>query len=282
MADLHESKSNLRVRNFLSFVLFVVITLSSISLCTRIYFLNPKEISNQFLSYNYISSFQKNISQYAEDLFIKNGIPYEDFENVITYEQTQELVKTYTLCHMTANSGYTDETVAAAVEDIQKSFKDEMKKQLAHTDYKYNEQNAEAVCEKFSDYINSQLSIDGIDKIHTVVNMGSFVSLVLSILLVIALLVLCAIIYFIGKKRYRSLRAISIGFMSSGIFELCLCIIVTVISNIKRVDIFPLYLREAFMNYVYSSLEAVASSAVVLLLISLVLSTAVWKHKQAR
>lgn len=279
MADLHESKSTLRVRNVLSFLLFALITLSSLSLCTRLCFLNEKEISNQFISYNYVSSLQKNITQYAEDVFIKNGIPYDDFEDVITYEQTQELVRVYTLCRLTSNSGYTDETVSTAVEAIQKSFGDEIKKQLEYTDYKYNEQKADLIVGDFGDYINAQVTVGGIDKIHTAVNIGSAVSSVFSALFVIASIILCAIMFFEGKKRYRSVRAISISFMSSGFFELCLCLIVIIISHIKRVDIFPLYLREAFMNYVNTSLEAVAASAVILLLLSLVFSALSWKLK---
>ena len=87
------------------------------------------------------------------------------------------------------------------------------------------------------------------------------------------------ILFFLGEKKYRSLRAISISFFTAGIFEICLANIVLIISQIKKFDIYPVYLYNQFMDYVYSCIGAVVASGFFLIVIGIAIAALTWINK---
>ncbi|MGN1328135.1 MAG: hypothetical protein ACI4V4_00375 [Eubacterium sp.] len=275
----HDTKANIRVRAFLSFVLCVLMILFSLSVCSKVVFTNASYMEGKLTSFSYVNSYREDIIAYASDCFVKNGIPDDNLSNVITQEKTQELAENYINSILKVKVGITSDTVSMSFDGLRSDIDKEIKQQIKNTDYAYDENASQDIAQRISNYASERISIPGASYIETIANVGSVASTVVSVLLGIFSAILAVIIYFVGAKRYRSVRAIGISFMSAGFFELFLSLIVIIISRVKSVDIFPLYLRQAFMSYVNGSISAVAFFGGILLLISLIFITIVWKMK---
>lgn len=279
-ASSHDTKGNIRVRAFLSFVLCVLMVALSLSVCTKTVFVNASYLEEKLTSFSYVNSYRENVITYASDCFLKNGIPDDNLNNVITQEKANELAENYINSILKVKAGITSDTFSQTVEGLKSSLNKEIKQQISSTDYTYNEETAQKTADRIADYAREQLSIPGVSYIETIVNIGSVASTAVAVLTAVFIAVLVVIIFFVGAKRYRSIRAIGISFMSAGFFDLILSLIVIIISKVKCVDIFPLYLRQAFMSYVNGSIGAVALSGGILLLVSLAFITLVWKMKR--
>lgn len=279
-ASSHDTKGNIRVRAFLSFVLCVLMVVLSLSVCTKTVFVNASYLEEKLTSFSYVNSYRENVITYASDCFLKNGIPDDNLNNVITQEKANELAENYINSILKVKAGITSDTFSQTVEGLKSSLNKEIKQQISSTGYTYNEETAQKTVDRIADYAREQLSIPGVSYIETIVNIGSVASTAVAVLTAVFIAVLVVIIFFVGAKRYRSIRAIGISFMSAGFLDLILSLIVIIISKVKCVDIFPLYLRQAFMSYVNGSIGAVALSGGILLLVSLAFITLVWKMKR--
>lgn len=280
MSKSHDTKGNLTARAILSFILSVLIVLLSLAICSKACFTNASYVEKKLTSYEYVSSLRDDALEYAEDLFIKNGIPNGNLGEVITYEKIYTISEAYINSILKVKTGFTQETVTGDISDLSAEITGEIKTQLARTDYEYNEAAAQKISARIGSYINNRLTIPGTEYIETVTNIGPVASVVLTVVLAVFTVMLAIIIFFIGAKRYRSVRAVGISFMTAGFYDLILSLIVIIISGVKQVDIYPLYLRDAFMSYVYGCVGAVALSGAILLLISLAFISAVWKMKR--
>lgn len=80
-------------------------------------------------------------------------------------------------------------------------------------------------------------------------------------------------------RRYRSVSAVSISFLTAGFFEIFLAGIVLIISNLKKFDIYPVYLSDSFMHYFYTCILAVVVTGLLFIVISLAVSTLAWINK---
>ncbi|MDD6728879.1 MAG: hypothetical protein PUE08_06660 [Eubacteriales bacterium] len=276
----HDTKGNIRARAVLSFLLFVMIVILSISICGKAFFVNASYIEKKLDSYNYSTEYRTDIAQYTEDIFVKNGIPADNVKNIITQETAQGLTEAYINSIIKAKVGYTADTVGQKIDEMKSSLKDEIKAQLKNTDYKYNDEAAGKIVDKIGNYADERLTIPASNYLEALVNIAPVVFSVILGLSAFLTVGLVLIIYFLGAKRYRSVRAIGISFMTAGFYDLILSLIVVIISKLKTVDIFPLYLRSAFMSYVNGCIGAVAVTGAILLLISLVIITIVWKMKR--
>ena len=66
MANLPENKSSKVLRVFLSFVLFFLIVLVNMSVCSKAVFLNKNDIEDRFTGYEYVSSVKNSVLEYDE------------------------------------------------------------------------------------------------------------------------------------------------------------------------------------------------------------------------
>lgn len=273
-------KANSRARNIMSFLLFVFITALSISICAKGVFADADFIKQQFVDFNYVSSLNENINDYISDEFVKNGISDENVDKLITYSFCEELVEQYISGQIDSKSSFTAQSVEQSIGTIKDDLILEIKEQVKNADLKYNKEVSEKIADNICSYINSQITIAGIERLKAVINVASVALTVGIIVLFVFVAVFCAITFFIGKLRYRSVRAIAIGCLSSGIFQLLIPIVVYTIFNLKHIDIYPIYLRGALMSYIYGSAQAVALFGAGLIIISFVLSTLVWRMKK--
>ncbi|MCC8072772.1 MAG: hypothetical protein LIO62_01410 [Clostridiales bacterium] len=177
-------------------------------------------------------------------------------------------------------SAYTEDSYITPIQTICSDLKADIKTQAENASLNYTESIGENVTSDIEQYITDAVSLGNIDSIKSIINIGNVaVSIIIGVSAVFSA-VLIAILYFIGAHRYRSVRQISISVLSAGGLHLFTALIAYIVISVKKVDLYPIYLRDAFMNFVYNFIGTLASVGAILLIISLMISCFAWLKKK--
>ncbi len=275
-----EAKVSKVLRFILSFVLFGMISLLSVSICAKSVFLNPSKIEKILTSYEYVDGIRNSVIDYADDFYIKNGLDSENLDEIFDCENIKKVVSSYVSYNITSAVGYTNETYTDLINNICVDFDEDLKNQIENSGQQYNADKAEKISASVREFFKSEIDIPYIEQIKTVLNIGSVGANVIFGVSVFFAVSTGLVLFFLGTKRYRSVRAISCSFSTAGIFNVLIALTLYVISTVKNIDIYPIYLYDAFMSYFYMCIGDIALSGGVLILISLAIITAVWKIKK--
>lgn len=275
-----ESKVSKVLRFLLSFVLFGMISLLSLSICAKSVFLNPSKIEKFLTSYEYVNGIRNSVIDYADDFYIKNGLNSENLDEIFDYENTKKAVSSYASFNITSAIGYTNESYTDLINDICVDFDEDLKNQIENSGQNYNADKAAKISASVREFFKSEIDIPYIEQIKTVLNIGSVGANVILGVSAFFAVSTGLVLLFLGTKRYRSIRAVSCSFSTAGIFNVIIALTLYIISTVKNIDIYPIYLHNAFMNYFYMCIGNIALSGGVLILISLAVITAVWKIKK--
>lgn len=276
----HEAKLSIVLRTLLSFVLFVMVSLLSVAVCAKAVMINPKNIEKYLTSYEYSMGVSKSVTDYAADVYVQNGLSPENLELIFDCENVKQPVLAYAAYQITSTIGYTKDSYIEEIDKVCKAFDDDLKAQVTASGQTLNENKSNDISTSVRDYFKSEIEIVYINQIKTVMNVGSVATAVIIGISAFFTFSAALILFFIGTKRYRSIRAIAISFISAGLFNIILAFIVYIISLIKHIDIYPIYLSTAFMDYIYSCIANTAVSGGLLLLISLIILTIIWKVRK--
>lgn len=280
MAGSSSKKSSKSLRVFLSFVIFLLLVVFSFSACSGAVFTNAKQIEKAFVSYEYVSGLRDNIIDYTNDVYVKNGISNENVDDIFEYSLVSDISRAYINSNISHDSTYSQTSYLAYISDICANLKADIKNQLDKTNVDYKEKDVDNTIKVINDYFVSELDVPYVQQIKTVTNIGPIVSVVLMVFSTVFTAVLFAITYFVGQKRYRALRAVSIGFLSAGIYDLLMSLVAVIIMKFKHVDVFPLYLRNMFNQFVNLSISSVAFTGLMLVFCALIIIVGVWKLKK--
>lgn len=278
MAQLRENKISKVMRVVLSFVLFVLIVITSVSACAKAVFLDKNSIENRFASYDYISAVKKSAMEYAADIYMKNGLDCSSLDKIFEDELIKESVKAYISNNIGIGAGYNESTYLEPIENICSMLEKDIKHQTGKNN---RDDSTAAIIDLVESYLIGEIDIS-IPKAKVIMNSGNIAAvavLCVSLFFTISVLLILA---FIGDKRYRSLRAISISFYTAGLFEMIISIAACAVFRIKHIDIFPLYLKEVVMGHIYSCIGSVAFSGGIMLFAALIISTIVWKIRREK
>lgn len=245
----HDTKANFRARGVMSFILFGLIFLLSVAICVNTTAINGDYIEKKFTSFEYVSGFNENITAYADDICTVNGISSDGIDDLLSYDLCYQLVDEYIGSALGNDKGYIDTTAQNSIHELEKSIVDEVKIAVGSTSYKYDEKATEKIADEICTYISNQLEVKHMGVLKTLTSVGSIASSVAVGVICVFVAVCCLITYFIGVKRYRSIRSIASAFLSAGWLDIMIAIMLLIISKIKTVDIFPLYLQNTFMSY---------------------------------
>ena len=278
-----ETKSVVIGRHFRSFVLFLVIAALSLTVFVRVDCVDGKKYASIFTNEKYVQSLYGDVKQYAYDMCAQNGIPTDSVDEVITYDAVYNTVNAYAVGNFDNSQDYTKTTYEDRISELNTQLAQKTEDMIGQ--YKINTaDNANKACKKFSndicDYLKKQVLFEYTNQLQTVSNIGKIVLSVIAAVLAVVGAVLFAIIYTMGSKKYRGLRAISFSFIASGILQLILILGVEIIKTMKQLVIYPKYLCEAVLDYVnlcelHVFVSTCASFGVAIVLIALA-----WKLKR--
>lgn len=277
---MSNSKRNARSRGVMSFLLFVFIFLLNTAICAKCVFVNPEFIKSSFVDYDYVSGYCEDINCYARDLFFKDGLACDKVGDILSYDFCYTLTEKYIGAQLGNDSGYVEATVQSTIDEVRQPLASLIESEASAASKKYSAEVGEKAADEICNYITERMSITGMEKLKAVLNAGSVASLVAIAGTGMFTLAFCLITFFIGSTRYRSLRAISIPFLSVGILDICLSLMSIVILHFKSIDIYPLYLRGALMSCIYGGVQSFILFGAGCIIISLILSTIVWKMKR--
>lgn len=281
MADSsHESKVSKTLRFLLSFALFGMISLLTVSICAKSVFLNPQKIEKNFTSYEYVGGVRESIINYANDIYIRNGLSSENLDKIFEFDRIEKTVSSYVSYNISSKVGYTNNSYTDLIDEICFDFDNDLKEQIKNSGQNGNSEKEKNISESVREFFKSEIDIAYIENIKSVLNIGSVAATAILCVSAFFAVAIGLILFFIGTKRYRSVRVIASSFMSAGIFNLIISVTVYIISTIKNIDIYPNYLYDAFMRYFYACAGDVAFSGGMLIFISLIIVTVGWKIKK--
>lgn len=278
-----ETKSVVFGRHFLSFGLFLVVTALSLTLFVRADCVDGKKYVSIFTNEKYVQSLYGDVKQYAYDMCAQNGIPTDSVDDVLTYDAVCDTATAYAEGNFDISQDYTKTTYEDRISELNTQLAKSTENTVGQYKIKTAE-NAKRDCADFSNdvcaYLKRQVAFEYTHQLQTLSNIGKTVSTVAAIVLAVVGVVLFAIIYTMGSKKYRGLRAISFSFIASGILQLVLIFGVQIIKTMKQLVIYPKYLCEAVLDYInvcelHVLVSAFASFGVAIALIALA-----WKLKR--
>lgn len=281
MANLRENKVSKILRVLLSFVLFIMIVLVSVSAFAKAVLLDKNKIEDAFTDYKYVSSVKDSVVEYSSDIYLMNGLDASSLDSIFDYELLKDSVKAYISNNIGSGVGYNESTYLEPIDTICDMLETDIASQVKANGLKYEDESVKHISDSVRNYLVNEIDIST-PKVKTIINVASIASTaVLGVGLFFAVAV-GLILFFIGNKRYRSIRALSISFSTAGSFEIFASIIACIVFRIKQIDIFPLYLRELLMDYIYSSIGSMVVIGCFLILVALIISIVVWKVRRGK
>ncbi|MDE6469931.1 MAG: hypothetical protein K2L19_02795, partial [Eubacterium sp.] len=172
MANSRETKSSRILRVLLSFSLFIMIVLASLSTCSKSVFLNKSSIENMFTDYNYVSSVKTDILEYACDIYLKNGLDSSNLDNVFDDALVEETIKAYVAGTIGSSIGYSETTYFESVESMCTSFEEDLKIQIDKRGLTQNSDSINASVELIKNCIMSAVDIR-VPNVKNIINIGS-------------------------------------------------------------------------------------------------------------
>lgn len=275
MASTPEKKLSKVFRQILSFILFVAITLIVLASCTRAVALDRIRIENAFTSNICVSGVRDNLIDYAKDTYARNGLDRQNLDSIFDYNDIKEVVKAYIACNLHSSVGYNEDTYNDLIKDIVSAYTDDLNKQI-----KSNDAAVKELSSSFESYVKEEIALGAIDSIEKILNVGSVASLVICIVGVFFAVSSALILFFIGNKRYRNIRAIGNSLMSAGIFNILFVLMAVITLKIKHIDIYPQYLADIFAKHFSVFTNSIMSISGILIIFAIIIYTIVWKMKK--
>lgn len=281
MPDSRENKVSGVLRVLLSFVLFALVVVISLAFCAKMTVLNKDAIVDRFASYEYVSEVKDSTVQYVSDVYVRNGLDCDKLNDIIDDELVRDSVKTYIAGNIGSENVYNEITYTESVDGICDSVESDIRDQIKLKGLEYNESKVSEIKESVNSYLLNEIEV-GFSGLKTAMNVGAIATTVIISVGAFFALAAFIILVFIGKVRYRSVRAAGISFYAAGFYEIIISIMVFIIFKFKHLDIFPIYLRELMMDCIYSCAGSIAAAGFTALLAGLIISVAVWKMKRGK
>lgn len=281
MSKHSRSKKSMAGQYVLSFLLFVMISVLTLSLCAKVYIANPNTIAGVFTSKEYVTALHNDIKQFAKDECDKCSVPSDFIDSVVSYDRIYNIEAAFINSALGTSQSYSDEAYEKNVQDLEEKLKDSVDKELANQGLKSSvKDGSDLFARSIAKYTMQKAEFRYIDKLQTVLNLGNAAITVIVVLSAIITVGLTIILFFKNEKRYRSLKMIVFSFEASALFSFALVGAAAIVRAIKDLVVYPTYLCSAIMRYVDSSMLVVFLSGVVWLVVSVVITTIIWRLKR--
>ncbi|MCM1114308.1 MAG: hypothetical protein NC397_02295 [Clostridium sp.] len=277
-----ETKLVKALRTIFSFILAVIISILSMAICFNACFIRDSHIEEYFTDYEYSDGVKSNVVQYIKDVYEKNGLNTDNIDSIVTYEKIHNMVVDYSGYYITGRVGFDESLYTEDIDALCENIKSDIELQIKQSNQNNDADAVNRFRDTINDYIKSHIEITGIKYIQSIINIGTLASYAVIGVGIVLFIFVILVLYFMSDKsmRHISLRSISISFLTAGIFEICLGIIVKIISQARRFDVYPIYMFNQLMKYVNNAVAIVMVSGVAAIVISILFAAAAWKKKQ--
>lgn len=243
---------------------------------------NKDKVADVFANYDYVMALYDDVNIYAHDMCMRNAVPASAVEDVLTFEAVNDIDRAYIYGTMSLDEQYSQTVYMDKLDKLAAKIEKSVNGSVSRNGLKIasgQEKAASAFAKDITGYLNKRMTFPYLEKLQTVVNLGSTAVIAVSIVGAILTVALALIVITLGSEVYRNLRSIChaifaaalVCFVSSGTYA--------AIKGAKELYLFPSYLNDSIMRYLDSSAGAIAITGVLLTVISFVLLAVVWKLK---
>ncbi len=267
----------------LSFLLFIALSVLSLSICFKAYIINPNTFSNVLTDRQYIVALCDDIKEFATDESKKCYISDDFVDSVINYDTVYDIEASFIHSSLGTSNAYSSD----AYQSNLNAFQDKLKKAI-DTEIKAQgvspavKDGSTKLSQSITAYAKEKTEFVYIDQLQTTLNLSNALVTVVAVISAIMTVILAVVLFFKHSKRYRSLRLILFSVQASALFNFAMVLAVAFVRLIKDLVIYPTYLCSAIMSYVGMSMLVVSLSGLVLVIASLILITAIWRLKRGK
>lgn len=279
-----ENKSVETSRKIIAFFMFITVFVISVCACGKTVVLNTNVMADCLTEKEYVQSLFLDVQQYAYDLCDECSIPrniVDDSLNLITVAEVNEAYVVGNFCN---TEEYTTTTYQDKLEELDtvivKSVKQGLKENNIEIGYSQEKNSVNKFSGRIIDYLQKTIEIEYASKLQASANVISAGLVGVIIFSAILLLILALAEFSIGRKKYRSLRAVSYSFISAGILDFVLILGVEIVKLTKSLVIYPTYFRDAILVFVEKSENTFAIAGLVLFVLAIITITIGWRLKR--
>ena len=277
-----DRKAYRKSRYLFAFILFLSVTVFSLSLTARFCLLSADNVANIFVNHTYVSALSDDVLTYATDLCRSNNIPASAAEDVVTYSAVNEIDRAYIIGTLSLDEKYTktsyEDKLTELVESLEESIKSTLEQSGIKT-YSGMKDEPAQLAKSITDYLSERMIFSYFDKVEAALNIGktaSFAAVVVSGIISVALIL---IVIALGSKLYRNLRSVCHAFSASAIVSFLIPIVYSGVKSTKALGFYPTYLNDSIMSFLNNAVSAYALTGVILTVLSFALMAVVWTLK---
>lgn len=279
-SSVSETKSMSITRKVLAYFLFVSLLVLSVSTCTKTVVLNQNEIAQVLTDKQYSNELYLDAQQYAYDLCDNCSVPREVVDNALGFSAVKDINDSYIYGNLCNDERYTNTTYQEKLKSFNDALFESVKEELKANNINFNNSQIKTFSQKIVDYLTKIIEIEYISQLQTITNVGKAGLIAMIVISAIFVLIFAGSILSIGKKKYRSVRAISYSFITTGIVDLIFVIGVEIVKKTKELYIFPTYLCESAMRYVEDSKNVFVGASMAAFVVAIILVTVAWRLKR--
>ena len=273
-----------KFRTFFAFLLFLSISATAIFAGARLTVLNHSRVSDIFTNAKYIDAMYHDVVDYSKDLCLKYSLPEECAKDAVSYKDIYEIQNAYTAGVFDMDEMYTESSYLEFIKDLNKEIvsttKSTLKKNNISIYTGMSEKGAQKYADDITDFITKRVEFEYISDIQSTINVSTPVLNVAIVLFAILSVAFLLLTVSFNDKNYRSLRSVTYAIFGASQLNLLLVAAVGIVAIFKDFLVFPSYLCDSIMGYIYQCISTFLFEGVTLFLIGLMVAALVWRLKR--
>lgn len=275
--------SRRKKRTVLSFLMYLLISVSVICVGFLSVGSNPNTFIKEFTSNTYVENVKADAVRYCQDMCLQNSIPGDFVDDVITHNRIMSLQKAYITAELNSTEEYNKSTYNGLLtklqEDIEASVGNMVAEQNIQIDPSVKKTAVADFSKQITDYIESVIHFNYISQLRSYCDTANMFCKILLCFCVIAIAVIVLALNFSTSRKYRASRAVAYSILAAAIMNTILFDSVAIVKDTKKLVIYPTYLVDVFMNWVDDSLAYLLASTGFLVVLFVAVTAITWMLK---
>lgn len=249
-----------------SFILMILITLTTLVQVMTVTLLKPDYIEKQLDDINYYASVYNKVEENFGQYILQSGLDEHVIDNIVTEEQIKQDIQNI------INAIYNNEEYTVSTELVKENLEKNIEKYLDENNIYLNSSEEKSIDEFVSlivdTYENSVTNANLFKNVNTLIYKIEQLSNIAQIIGYVSIVVLILIIIIINRNVNNSLKGICISLLSSGLLLLIPTIILQ-FKNLDKIFIFSKHLSDLIYSVIQNICNTFLIISVIYILISI-------------
>ena len=274
-------KAYRKSRYFFAFILFITLTAFAFSTTAKACPLDRDRVAEIFTNHTYAEALSDDVTTYAEDMCRRYSVP-SSAVSPLDFETVDEINRAYIIGALSLDEKYTETTYTNLLAELETSLESSINHSVKANNLRVadgNEDGAKFLAEAICGYLSEQMTFPYLDKVETVINLGSTVAFAVMVIGLVLTVALVLIVIALGSELYRNIRSVTHAVSASALSCYLVSVAYVLVRSTKDLYIFPTYLKASVMRYLDASAGALALTGALLTAVSFAVMAVVWKLK---